>query len=82
MPPNSEFPWNAFLGALPPPVPGRIFSTQEYFDPAVANESSASALQRNVAIALGGGYSSGILATGAVKGAHYNCSPAPEPILK
>ena len=37
--------------------------------------------QRNVAIALGGGYNSGILATGAVKGAHYNYSPAPEPIL-
>jgi D-threo-aldose 1-dehydrogenase len=37
--------------------------------------------QRNVAIALGGGYNSGILATGAVKDAHYNYSPAPEPIL-
>jgi D-threo-aldose 1-dehydrogenase len=36
---------------------------------------------RNVAIALGGGYNSGILATGAVEGAHYNYSPAPEPIL-
>jgi D-threo-aldose 1-dehydrogenase len=36
---------------------------------------------RNVAIALGGGYNSGILATGAVDGAHYNYSLAPEPIL-
>jgi D-threo-aldose 1-dehydrogenase len=37
--------------------------------------------QRNVAIVLGGGYNSGILATGAVKGAHYNYSLAPETIL-
>ena len=37
---------------------------------------------RNVAIVLGGGYNSGILATGAVEGAHYNYSPAPEPILE
>ena len=36
---------------------------------------------RNVAIALGGGYNSGILATGAVDGAHYNYSLAPEPVL-
>jgi D-threo-aldose 1-dehydrogenase len=36
---------------------------------------------RNVAITLGGGYNSGILATGAVDGAHYNYSVAPEPIL-
>jgi D-threo-aldose 1-dehydrogenase len=37
--------------------------------------------QRHVAIVLGGGYNSGILATGAVEGAHYNYSVAPEPIL-
>lgn len=37
--------------------------------------------ERNVAIVLGGGYNSGILATGAVPGAHYNYSVAPEPIL-
>jgi D-threo-aldose 1-dehydrogenase len=37
--------------------------------------------QRNVAIVVGGGYNSGILATGAVEGAHYNYSLAPEPIL-
>jgi D-threo-aldose 1-dehydrogenase len=37
--------------------------------------------ERNVAIVLGGGYNSGILATGAVKGAHYNYAPAEEPIL-
>ncbi len=37
--------------------------------------------ERNVAIVLGGGYNSGILATGAVKGAHYNYALADEPIL-
>lgn len=37
--------------------------------------------ERKVAIVLGGGYNSGILATGAVPGAHYNYSIAPEPIL-
>jgi D-threo-aldose 1-dehydrogenase len=37
--------------------------------------------ERDVAIILGGGYNSGILATGAVQGAKYNYSPAPEPIL-
>jgi D-threo-aldose 1-dehydrogenase len=37
--------------------------------------------ERNVAIVVGGGYNSGILATGAVAGAHYNYSVAPEPIL-
>jgi D-threo-aldose 1-dehydrogenase len=38
--------------------------------------------ERNVAIVLGGGYNSGILATGPVKGAHYNYAEAPEPILE
>jgi D-threo-aldose 1-dehydrogenase len=37
---------------------------------------------RDVAIVLGGGYNSGILATGAVEGAKYNYGPAPEPILE
>jgi D-threo-aldose 1-dehydrogenase len=37
--------------------------------------------ERNVAIVLGGGFNSGILATGAVKGAHYNYSEADETIL-
>ena len=37
--------------------------------------------ERGVAIVLGGGYNSGILATGAVPGAHYNYAPAEEPIL-
>jgi D-threo-aldose 1-dehydrogenase len=37
--------------------------------------------ERNVAIVVGGGYNSGILATGAVAGAHYNYSQAPEAIL-
>jgi D-threo-aldose 1-dehydrogenase len=38
--------------------------------------------KRNVANVLGGGYNSGILATGAVPGAHYNYAPAEEPILQ
>jgi D-threo-aldose 1-dehydrogenase len=38
--------------------------------------------ERNVAIVLGGGYNSGILATGAVSGAHYNYAPAPENVLQ
>jgi D-threo-aldose 1-dehydrogenase len=38
--------------------------------------------ERDVAVVLGGGFNSGILATGAVKGAHYNYSEAPEPILE
>lgn len=38
--------------------------------------------ERNVAIVLGGGYNSGILATGAVPGAKYNYSPAPPAIME
>ena len=38
--------------------------------------------QRNVAVVIGGGLNSGILATGAVKGAKYNYSPAPDHILE
>lgn len=37
--------------------------------------------KRNVAVVIGGGLNSGILATGAVPGAKYNYSPAPQPIL-
>lgn len=37
---------------------------------------------RGAAVVLGGGYNSGILATGAVPGAKYNYAPAPEPILE
>ncbi len=37
--------------------------------------------ERDVAIVLGGGFNSGILATGAVKGAHYNYSEAGSDIL-
>jgi D-threo-aldose 1-dehydrogenase len=37
---------------------------------------------RGVAIVIGGGYNSGILATGAVEGAHYNYSVASEAILE
>lgn len=37
--------------------------------------------KRNATIVLGGGFNSGILATGAVKGAHYNYSEASEEIL-
>jgi D-threo-aldose 1-dehydrogenase len=36
---------------------------------------------RNVAIVIGGGFNSGILATGAVPGARYNYAPAPPDIL-
>ena len=32
-------------------------------------------------VVVGGGYNSGILATGAVPGAKYNYSPAPQPIM-
>jgi D-threo-aldose 1-dehydrogenase len=38
-------------------------------------------LKRDVGIILGGPYNSGILATGAVKGARYDYAPAPEQIL-
>ena len=37
---------------------------------------------RGAAVVLGGGYNSGILATGPVAGAKYNYGPAPEPILE
>ena len=37
---------------------------------------------RGAAVVLGGGYNSGILATGAVPGAKYNYGPAPEPVLE
>ena len=37
--------------------------------------------ERGAAVVIGGGYNSGILATGAVPGAKYNYSPAPEPIM-
>lgn len=39
-------------------------------------------LRRDVGIILGGPYNSGILATGAVDGAHYDYAPAPEAILQ
>lgn len=39
-------------------------------------------LERDVGIILGGPYNSGILATGAVEGAHYNYALAPPEILK
>jgi D-threo-aldose 1-dehydrogenase len=38
--------------------------------------------KRDVAVVIGGGLNSGILATGAVPGAKYNYSPAPQPILE
>jgi D-threo-aldose 1-dehydrogenase len=37
--------------------------------------------ERQVSVIVGGGYNSGILATGAVPGAMYNYAPATEPIL-
>lgn len=39
-------------------------------------------VERNVAVVIGGGFNSGILATGAVEGARYNYGPAPAPILE
>ena len=39
-------------------------------------------VERGAAVVIGGGYNSGILATGAVSGAKYNYSPAPQPIMK
>lgn len=38
--------------------------------------------KRRAAVVIGGGLNSGILATGAVPGAKYNYSPAPQPILE
>lgn len=38
-------------------------------------------VRRNVTVLVGGGFNSGILATGAVPGAKYNYSPAPQPVM-
>jgi D-threo-aldose 1-dehydrogenase len=38
--------------------------------------------ERNVSVVIGGGFNSGILATGAVEGARYNYGPAPEQIME
>jgi D-threo-aldose 1-dehydrogenase len=38
--------------------------------------------KKNISIILGGAYNSGILATGAVDGAHYNYAPAPPEIME
>jgi D-threo-aldose 1-dehydrogenase len=38
--------------------------------------------QKNISIVIGGAYNSGILATGAVEGAHYNYAPAPTEIME
>ena len=37
--------------------------------------------ERGAAVVVGGGFNSGILATGAVEGAKYNYAPAPPPIM-
>jgi len=39
-------------------------------------------VERNASVVVGGGFNSGILATGAVEGARYNYGPAPAPILE
>jgi D-threo-aldose 1-dehydrogenase len=39
-------------------------------------------LERDVVVVIGGGYNSGILATGAIVGARYNYGPAPAPIIE
>ncbi len=38
--------------------------------------------ERNAAVVVGGGFNSGILATGAVEGAKYNYAPAPDEIME
>jgi D-threo-aldose 1-dehydrogenase len=38
--------------------------------------------QKNISIIIGGAYNSGILATGAIEGAHYNYAPAPPEIME
>jgi len=38
-------------------------------------------VERNAAVVIGGGFNSGILATGAIEGARYNYAPAPAEIL-
>ena len=38
--------------------------------------------ERNAAVVVGGGFNSGILATGAAEGAKYNYSPAPKEIME
>jgi D-threo-aldose 1-dehydrogenase len=38
--------------------------------------------QKNISIIIGGAYNSGILATGAIEGAHYNYEPAPPDIME
>ncbi len=38
--------------------------------------------ERNAAVVVGGGFNSGILATGAVEGAKYNYAPAPQHIME
>jgi D-threo-aldose 1-dehydrogenase len=37
--------------------------------------------ERSVAVVVGGGFNSGILATGAVEGARFNYAPAPEQVM-
>jgi D-threo-aldose 1-dehydrogenase len=39
-------------------------------------------VERKVAVVIGGGFNSGILATGAIEGARYNYGPAPAPIVE
>jgi D-threo-aldose 1-dehydrogenase len=39
-------------------------------------------VERGASVVLGGGYNSGILATGAVPGAKYNYRPAPDAIME
>lgn len=39
-------------------------------------------VERDVAVVIGGGFNSGILATGAVEGAKYNYAPAPAEIMQ
>ncbi|HTR13045.1 MAG TPA: aldo/keto reductase [Roseiarcus sp.] len=47
----------------------------------VLDEEFPRCAEQGAGIVIGGGYSSGILATGAIPGAMYNYAPAPQPVL-
>lgn len=51
-------------------------------DRSAADQLLPICLRRNVGIVIGGVFNSGILATGAVAGAHYNYEPAPPAIME
>jgi len=48
----------------------------------VLDEEFPRCQERGVGIVIGGGFNSGILATGAIPGALYNYAPAPKPVIE